>query len=1116
MNKKIWILFLIVFYIVLFSNTIFSTPSPFEEGKTCSDIFGNATHNCSSVGINDTCTDDCIGVDSRFSPGPSAYVEEVYINASYIFAGEAINVTCQFNEFGGGLNSEYLWYYNRTDWIRIANWSIYDPDGLLGQNKSVIFNVNLSEGTHIVRCLYSYNSTSNETVTDECANGEGQYYDNDDVNFTVTSHLRYDFWNLTNYTDGSEIANNQNFFRDSLINVSAHWNKTINNANITHNGTGSFENYTISDFTGNWTNYTLNLSNSSEFNIGLINISSIWANDTYSATNSTSPDLYFYLWGFSKVSEISLNQSTVYNASSVQAFCKVIDNYTSSSIGNYNVSFYKNESFLNSSLTNSSGYANVSFVDNVTNPPQNYTIKCNITDEPSLYYNASDENSNNTNLTVLSSYEIQVGDFWFVYNQTRTNSTNLFTNLTIYANVSDALAVSGVYANLSYPSDAIIINLSMTGDNTSAGWNLWNYTFNNSEYPLNTTGNYTVNIIANNSNGIENVSSYFLTFYVTNNYTLNLTSNYTVYMRGENVTIQALDINNFTVDNASWVVNVTKINETYNFTPSLTTFNYTILPSDLEGNYSIIANASKDNNTGNNTWNFTVSRLFNIIDVSVTSLNPSPSSLINVQAHLNNSRGVRHNESVNGNIFCINASSRLYQMFEFNFTNGSASLTGSCIAHSDYNTAFNITINVSDTYNNTGQYIINLTTTSATVTFIPSGGGSFTLPTKEKEKNCTDGTSYNQCSAKRPFYCSNGTLINYCSVCGCEPGYGCQPDESCILTKKEDFVFNLNVTRIDLMQGEDKLVSIGYLENTGNTILNLLTYLNVSEDCCNISMPSSFELREKDKITVDMNIHVPLYANVSEYLMKIGIGTQYFKNEKNIDIIVRKSPYYNSLSDMETELENLEKEIQEYKNAGIDTSRLEALIQQSKISLYNANDSISTDQVSVLKNSLSDLKNNIDYTQSTLTTLRTQRFLLQHGWLIGLLLIMSITTMYMVPQVCIPLYKKEKELLELKSEEEALVLSRVETEKQYFMRKIDSNTFNKIMIEKQDKILKLRAMIKERDKERTEIIKKVSLVSMFGWFGRGVKNIPMHIKNAPKRILKRKNKNNIDKNGKTE
>ncbi|NIM46790.1 MAG: hypothetical protein GTN40_01365, partial [Candidatus Aenigmarchaeota archaeon] len=260
------------------------------------------------------------------------------------------------------------------------------------------------------------------------------------------------------------------------------------------------------------------------------------------------------------------------------------------------------------------------------------------------------------------------------------------------------------------------------------------------------------------------------------------------------------------------------------------------------------------------------------------------------------------------------------------------------------------------------------------------------------------------------------------------------------------------------------------LINTGNTILNLISFLNVSKNCCNVFIPSSFKLNEREEKEFQIKIQIPLSTNVSEYPMKIGIGTEYFKKERTINIIVRVSYYHTSLSDMEEELRSLEEEIEEYKEAGINTWDLETLIGYSKILLSNANESISNDQITVLENSLSYLKNNIDAARSSLSSMRTQKFLLQNGWLIVLLIIMSMLTIYLVPQVFIPLYKIENEIRNLKSEEEILVSSRVETEKQYFMRKIDEKTFSNIMITKQDKILKTRASINEKEKEAKKII----------------------------------------------
>ena len=999
------------FFIVLFSNIIFSNSNPFTNGKTCSDVFGN----CDNATINDAFP-PCNGTQSHSDAG-RARIKEVYINASSFFYDDEINVTCTFR-LRDVNNTMQVWYNDSSNWYLIINWNNGTATDDNGQNYSTVFKINSTEGTHIVRCMINYCGGGVCPITGHCVNSTdgGNNWDNDDVNFTVTTHLTYNFWSLTNYTNGSEIASGGTYNRNTLLNASAHWTKNISFAQVEHNGTGSWVNYTICSFPnciGNWTNYTLNLSNSSEFNNTIIAIRSIYANDTYSATNNTSPILYFNL-----------------------------------SAGN---------------------------LPNVTN-------------------------------------------FWFSYSGVTTNITNMYTNLTIYANVSDDVGLSTLIANITYP-DGNSTNTTMTGETSSSNqWKTWNYTFGN-DNKLNQTGNYTIRIVARDIGGNEKRSGIDcpvenMTFTVYNNYTLNLTSNYTIFNRGENITPQVWDVNDFQVYNLNWTANLTRFNQTTNTTSYTNSYTYTIAKDDPEGNYTLFANASKNNNTGNYSWNFSVSKNLSLAISTNPSSTPPRSSTVTVSASLYNARGELYNLSINANISCDSG----VTWSSLNFTSGQASY--SCIAPSGYSAPFNIDINATDSYNNTGENYTTLTTEAQQVVYTSSGGGSsggFATPKKETIKNCTDGTQYSQCSVKRPYYCSNGTLIRKCSICGCDNSdYGCQPDGYCALIREEDFNFNLSAARLEIKQGGDKEIT-GVLKNTGNTVLELMSFYNASEYCCNISMPPSFELKEKEEKVFTISIHAPLFAVVGEYPnTTISIGTNLFRKDKTIDIIVGQSQHYSSLSELENQLADIENKIQEVKKTGIDTTNLEAMVEKSRALLQNANSSIAGDQIDVLSASLANLTSNNQLVESRLGGLRNQAFLLQNAWLIGLFVVMSFTTMYMVPQVLLPLNKKEKELSELKEEEETLVLSRVETEKQYFMRKIDENTFSKIMIGKQDRILKLRVQIREKENERNQLIKAVSPLAMATWFANGIKGIPKKIKNSPKSILNRKNKNNIDNDGKTQ
>lgn len=1062
--KLLLFIFFVVFFLVFIRYSYSVSYSDFITPTNCSAFWNNS---CNSTILNDASM-GCNGTQHGNHAGYE-HVVEVYINASAVYSNYPVNATCEYHEVdntGGNPTYEWIWYYNGTDWATLYYNDSCDTG--LGycnltqdRNKSVVFNVNSTEGIQVIRCAigYFFNTGSNS----HCLSGgtTSSTFDNDDINFTVVTSLNYTYWNIT-FTNGTVVSDGATLTRTDSVWATAKWSKNLSSSLVQHNGNGTLLNYTInSSFPENWTNYTLNFSNATEFKTGLINISYIWANDSFNLDNSTSPSHYFYLWGFSKVNQISSNQSTIYNNTAINALCKITDNITNQGINNFNVSFYGNNSFLNWSLTNSSGYANLSFVVNATSLPANYTIKCNTTNEPSLYYNASYENSSSTNVSVLSSSNIQVGNVWFNYSGITTNKTNLFTNLTIYANVTDDWRVSTVLANLSYPNNATV-NLSMLGDNTSSGWHVWNYTFNNSLYPLNASGNYTVKIIANNSNGISN-SSNFLTFYVNNTYDVNLSTNYSVYNRGENITVQIWDVNNFSVYNLNWTTNLTKFNQSsiVNNTNN-TNYTYTIANSDPEGNYSLSVNVSKNNNTANNSWNFSVSKNLTITISSSPSSSPSKNSNVIVSVSLYNARGELYNSSVNANITCVNT------MYPLNFSSGQASYT--CVSPNSYNTLFNITVNATDSYNNTGENYTNLTTEAETISYLPGGGGGgggFTTTTKK----CSDKTLYDQCSSTKPLYCSNGTLINKCSVCGCNnTDYGCQPDGSCILVKKEDFTFDTNITSIDIMQGEDKEFAIGTLKNTGNTVLNLKTFLNAPTECCNITLPSTIELREREENEFSISVHAQLTANVSDYLITIGVGTSTFKKERSFSIVVSRSPIYASLAEIGTEIADMEKEIQNYKNNGIDVENLESIVEQAKQNFYNANNSINNDQLDALTAYITQLANDMGSVQSGLSLIRSRIFYSQISWIILLLALSSFVTVYTVPEVLMPLHKIRKEIKQLKEEEKILVSSRVETEKQYFLRKIDENTFSKIMIGKQDKILKTRATLKEKEDETKKII----------------------------------------------
>jgi 5-hydroxyisourate hydrolase-like protein (transthyretin family) len=1219
----------------LFINFVYSSQSDFETNpKNCSYTWGNL---CDNSTLNDAFS-PCNG--TQIGGTNWAYVKEVYINATNFFPGSGINVTCRFFEIFGTNNYEYLWYYNATHWINIWNWTVANGDGVV--DRPVVFNLNSSEDTHIVRCIVSFNGATSNNCANSSTTSAG-FYDNDDVNFTVTDHFKYDSWNLTNYT-GTTILDGVNLTRNDLINASVHWNKNIFSAMIQHNGNGTFINYTVS-FSGNWTNYTLNLSNTTEFSTpGLINVSYIWANDTFGLENYTSPTHYFYLWGNSKVSNITVNDSVIYNESGVQVSCKVEDNSTNSGISNYNISFYEDDRFLNTVSTNSSGWANYSYTvnastiptnlnlkcnitdstnlfynassenskntslsltelgiqvftsssslvygnnveitanttgnassittiqanisftnltngayvqafelknltlnqtfsstdykfnltyhppipsnysvnitviagkekfnttyfyvwgysklqeitlnastiynttsariechvkDNSTgNPiqgynvsffkndssignsttnstgwanytytfneaslPTNYIIKCNITDSASLYYNTTAQNSNSTILGVVNPYEVLLGNVDFKRGVSTTlNKTNLLdTSFTFYLSVSDTLQMDSVTLNLTYPENAINVNFNMTG-NTSADWHEWNCPLSNASYSLNMTGTYTIGIIAKNSYGTQNISTNYKTFYVNGTYDIN-SSESSTYMRGENVTIKALGIYG-TVDNVSWTVNVTKINETYNYSAQTTIFNYTVLPNDPVGNYTILViNATKDGNHGNLTFNFSVS---NELNVSISTSLSSPTTLrtsITVDVFVYNARSTLHDSTFNANISCYNASF-IYIMRPLSFSSSNASFI--CYSPTTYSTDYNITVNLTDAYNNTGIGIFNLTTESAP----PSGG------------NQQGGGGGGGGGG------GNITIIQNVTVN--------------TTVKTTDFNFTAQTTGIQVYRGEDATI-LGSVSNSGNTNLTVSSSIFLNSTCCIVSIvPSEFKLNVGgSEVPFTISIHVNTSTEPEkEYFFDINLKSGTLEKTKRIKIIVKENPVISSLQQVSGQVSGIENELKEYARVGLNIGDLEGLLNKIKEMLSGSQSHIEKDDINTLKTNENSVKLSLAQINDQLNKLAFVKTIYENKWNIVSGITIGIISTYLVVLVFVPYFRLGLEITKLNFEKTSLIKSRVETEKNYFLRKIDEKTFRTIISGKQSQIYKITSDIKLKEQARPQLFRE--------------------------------------------
>jgi len=189
------------------------------------------------------------------------------------------------------------------------------------------------------------------------------------------------------------------------------WDDNVNlsYAILSTNETNTWKNYTDNTYSSpdaltgisDWSNFTWKNSSLT----GSKTIAwKIYANDTENYWNVTD-EMTFYSWGWSNLTWTSPADGNYTGGDIINLTCNISDTNSSASIPNYPVYFYNEttteSSLIGSDLTNSSGYAvyhwNVSDIAGGT-----YYPKCNITNNETLRYNASEYYQANTTIKICN------------------------------------------------------------------------------------------------------------------------------------------------------------------------------------------------------------------------------------------------------------------------------------------------------------------------------------------------------------------------------------------------------------------------------------------------------------------------------------------------------------------------------------------------------------------------------------------------------------------------------------------------------------------------------------------------------------------------------------------
>ncbi|MBD3155866.1 MAG: DUF853 family protein [Candidatus Aenigmarchaeota archaeon] len=287
----------------------------------------------------------------------------------------------------------------------------------------------------------------------------------------------------------------------------------------------------------------------------------IITNATGDYYNSNKDNVTIFIYGWSEVSFENPSSGNITNRTAGEVtytdlVCKVTDNVSTAGVQGYTIQFWDGTESIGTNTTNSTGHAvyNWNISSNVTVAEGNHTLKCNISEDSSLYYNVSVNESESWMIIREVDYNLPF------FTGTYATSTSPYNNVTIEANVTDWFGVDKVWTVVIYPNSTnYTYYLSNTSTNTLTG--TWRTTLNN----VSNLGSYDYTIYANDTSDQINSTSGWFDIYTrlffignaTNNDNNNITLDFTFYRPGTNKT---MDIPNTYVSGGSYNISVFNTN----------------------------------------------------------------------------------------------------------------------------------------------------------------------------------------------------------------------------------------------------------------------------------------------------------------------------------------------------------------------------------------------------------------------------------------------------------------------------------------------------------------------------------------------------------------------------
>jgi|GEM_PF-4012675 len=217
--------------------------------------------------------------------------------------------------------------------------------------------------------------------------------------------------------------------------------------------------------------------------------------------------------------------------------------------------------------------------------------------------------------------------------------------------------------------------------------------------------------------------------------------------------------------------------------------------------------------------------------------------------------------------------------------------------------------------------------------------------------------------------------------------------------------------------------------------------------------------------------------NVEEgksYRFKIKCVVEGESGEENIIFSVSHITFFllENLEELKNYVELFKEEKAAYEDK-LDVNDLSLKINELENIIKEAEESIKSNDIEKLRLDVSEGIRKRDEIENTFNIKSVQFSILESSKYIVISIVLVYLLLYLISSFFIPYLRLKNDLKKLRGKEHEMVKLRQNTESLYFQRKIDEETFSKMLTKEQEEVMKLRVKISNLESSQRELIKKL-------------------------------------------